>query len=53
MFAHLRSYFMGLYDFILGCYSRLASAETIRYIDLLNSKHNPERVVGDEISKIY
>lgn len=49
----MRSYFFGLYDFILGYYSRIVNVETIRIIDELNLKVNPDRIVGDEINRIY
>jgi hypothetical protein len=49
----MSSYFFGLYDIILGYYCRLMAVETVRVIDELNSKLNPDRIVGDDIHKIF
>eukprot|EP00347_Sterkiella_histriomuscorum_P004112 403361706 len=50
---HMSSYWFGLYDYILGYYCRMMNQETIKVIDALNSKTNPDRIIGDELSKIY
>lgn len=51
--SHMRSHYLGAYDYILGTYGRMAATPMIEKVDLLNMKNCPQKVIGEELQKIY
>jgi predicted alpha/beta-fold hydrolase len=49
----MSNHYFGIYDIILGYYARISSQIVIKEIDLLNSKVNPDKVIGEDIGKIF
>ena len=50
---HMSTYFFGVYDYVLGYFARLSSMPVVKQCDELNMKINAEKVIGDDILKVY
>ena len=50
---HMSTYFFGIYDYMLGYYSRISTVPVIASVDHLNSKNHPERMIHDGLSTVY
>jgi predicted alpha/beta-fold hydrolase len=49
----LTSWGYGLYDYVLGTFCRINATHAVRQIDILNMKISPEKVISEEIKRIY